>query len=177
MLSILTRFERVLLSVPEDYRWSSIGYHVQSGNKDDFLSLDFGLEEFRISDSPAVAHSSYGAAGPADTHSSYGAAGGERFRIYRTYLYKVGAIDIGKGAQIDEKVLEQEAKTDFNLSRIRRFRYRTRYFSDSGIIGTKEFVSTLYQQFKNLFQSKREKIPKPIKGIAGVYLPKRLSEA
>ena len=26
---------------PEDYRWSSIGYHVQSGNKGDFLSLDF----------------------------------------------------------------------------------------------------------------------------------------
>ena len=28
---------------PEDYRWCSIGYHVQAGNKDDFLSLDFGL--------------------------------------------------------------------------------------------------------------------------------------
>jgi REP-associated tyrosine transposase len=129
---------------PEDYRWSSIGYHVHSGNKDDFLSLDFGLEEFRISDKA------------------------DRFRQYRAYLYKVGALDLGNGAQIDENVLKQEAKSDFNLSQIRRFRYRTRYFSDSGVIGTKEFVSTLYQQFKNLFQSKREKIPKPIKGLTGV---------
>jgi hypothetical protein len=34
-----------------------------------------------------------------------------------------------------------------------RFRYRTRYFTDSGIIGSKEFVSINYQRFKNLFES------------------------
>ena len=31
---------------PEDYRWNSLGYHVQTNNEDDFLSLDFGLLEF-----------------------------------------------------------------------------------------------------------------------------------
>jgi hypothetical protein len=31
---------------PEEYRWSSIGYHIQTENKDDFLSTDFGLKEF-----------------------------------------------------------------------------------------------------------------------------------
>jgi len=31
---------------PEEYRWSSLGYHMQSGNKDGFLSMDFGLSEF-----------------------------------------------------------------------------------------------------------------------------------
>ncbi len=31
---------------PEDYRWCSLGYHIQTGNRDDFLSLDFGLTEF-----------------------------------------------------------------------------------------------------------------------------------
>ena len=31
---------------PEDYRWSSLGYHVQTGNQDGFLSMDFGLAEF-----------------------------------------------------------------------------------------------------------------------------------
>jgi hypothetical protein len=29
---------------PEYYRWNSIGYHVQTNNKDNFLSLDFGLK-------------------------------------------------------------------------------------------------------------------------------------
>ena len=33
---------------PEEYRWCSLGYHIQSGNKDDFLSLDFGLREFGV---------------------------------------------------------------------------------------------------------------------------------
>jgi hypothetical protein len=35
-----------LVDRPEDYRWNSIGYHIQTGNKDSFLSLDFGLKEF-----------------------------------------------------------------------------------------------------------------------------------
>jgi hypothetical protein len=57
-----------------------------------------------------------------------------------------------------------------------RFRYRTRYFTDSGIIGSKEFVAENYQRFKHLFYSKHEKKPKPIKGLEGVYSLKRLSE-
>ena len=28
---------------PEAYRWCSIGHHVQTGNKDDFLSLNYEL--------------------------------------------------------------------------------------------------------------------------------------
>ena len=37
-----------ICKVPEDYRWCSLGYHVQSGNKDGFLSLDFGLKAFGV---------------------------------------------------------------------------------------------------------------------------------
>ena len=33
---------------PEEYRFCSLGYHVQTGNKDRFLSLDFGLAEFGV---------------------------------------------------------------------------------------------------------------------------------
>ena len=69
-----------------------------------------------------------------------------------------------------------ERKKGFEISRIDRFRYRTRYFTDSGIIGSKEFVSANYQRFKHLFYSKHEKKPKPIKGLKGMYSLKRLSE-
>jgi len=65
---------------------------------------------------------------------------------------------------------------DILSSRIIRFRYRTRYFTDSGIIGSKEFVNTNYQRFKHLFSSKHEKKPKPVKGLSGVYSLKRLSD-
>jgi putative transposase len=39
-----------LVERPEGYRWSSLGYHTQTDNKDDFLSFDFGLKEFGIKD-------------------------------------------------------------------------------------------------------------------------------
>ncbi len=29
----------------EEYRWNTLGYLLQTGNKDDFLSLEFGLNE------------------------------------------------------------------------------------------------------------------------------------
>ena len=57
-----------------------------------------------------------------------------------------------------------------------RFRYRTRYFIDSGIIGSKAFVDRVYRQFKHYFVSVHEKKPKPIRGLEGVYSLKRLSE-
>jgi len=77
---------------------------------------------------------------------------------------------------IDDKVVAKERKKEFKISRITRFRYRTRYFTDSGIIGSKEFVSTNYQRFKHLCYSKHEKKPEPIKGLEGMYSLKRLPE-
>ena len=144
-----------LVERPEDYRWNSLGYHLQTGNKDNFLSLDLGLIEFGVLNAE------------------------ERLKLYRRYVYEAGALDrSGKPSDgvIDNNVLDKEQKNDFELKRVRRFRYRTRYFTDSGIIGTKEFVSINYQRFKNIFMSKREKIPKAVTGLDGVYSLKRLTE-
>ena len=55
-------------------------------------------------------------------------------------------------------------------------RYRTRYFTDSGIIGSKDFVAANYRRFKSLFNSKHAKKPKSIKGLDGMYSLNRLSE-
>ncbi|MFH0725448.1 MAG: hypothetical protein V2B19_03690 [Pseudomonadota bacterium] len=57
----------------------------------------------------------------------------------------------------DGEILEKERANDLNVDRIRRFQCRTRYFTDSGIIGTKAFVAENYQRFKHLFHSKHEK--------------------
>jgi hypothetical protein len=140
---------------PKDYRWNSLGYHMQTQNKDQFLSTDFGLKEFNFK-------------GPK-----------ERIRRYRRYVYEAGAIDRPNEMQakvIDDKVVAKERKKEFEISRIRRFRYRTRYFTDSGIIGSREFVANNCQRFKHLFYSKNEKKPKPIKDLDGMYSLKRLSE-
>jgi hypothetical protein len=78
---------------------------------------------------------------------------------------------------IDEEILEKERAHNINVDEIHRFQCRTRYFTDSGIIGTKAFVAENYQRFKHLFQSKHEKKPKPVTGIDGLYSLKRLSAA
>ncbi len=72
--------------------------------------------------------------------------------------------------------LEKERERASEISKLDRFRYRTRYFSDSGVIGTKAFVAGLYEKFKALFSSKHPKAPRSIKGLDGIYSLKRLSE-
>jgi putative transposase len=141
-----------ICTVPEDYRWCSVGYHIQSGNKDGFLSLDFGLTDFGVKN--AI----------------------QRLHHYRQFVYEKGSISPGKGAVVRSENLKQEEKKGFGLGARDRFRYRTRYFTDSGIIGTKEFVARCYLKFKDHFSSRREKRPRAVAGLEGVYSLKRLSE-
>jgi REP element-mobilizing transposase RayT len=144
-----------LVNRPEDYRWNSLGYHIQTGNKDGFLSLDFGLVEFGLTGAQ------------------------ERLKHYRRYVYEAGALNRPEKRQakaINKDTLKNERNRNYEISRIDRFMYRSRYFTDSGIIGTKKFVSINYQRFKGVFMSKREKIPKPVSGLDGVYSLKRLAE-
>jgi len=144
-----------LVERPEEYRWNSLGYHFQTQNKDQFLSTEFGLKEFSVKSKK------------------------ERLRRYRRYVYEAGAVDRPDKMQarvIKAKVIAKERRKEFEISRVDRFRHRTRYFTDSGIIGSKEFVNENYQRFKHLFHSKHEKKPKPIKGLEGMYSLKRLSE-
>ena len=103
----------------------------------------------------------------------------ERLKRYRRYVYEAGALGHPGKEQarvIDKDLVEHERGKNYKVSRADRFRYRTRYFADSGIIGTKEFVSSNYQRFKDFFMSKREKIPKPVAGLDGMYSLKRLAE-
>ena len=53
-----------LVGRPEDYRWNSLGYHLQTENKHQFLSTDFGFKEFNVKNPR------------------------ERIRRYRRYVYE-----------------------------------------------------------------------------------------
>ncbi|SCY29224.1 transposase [Desulfoluna spongiiphila] len=141
-----------IVARPEDYRWCSMGYHVQNGNRDGFLSLDFGLP---------------------DTCSDHGA----RLRNYREFLYHAGAIEKKGKASIPETVLDEERSQGFEVSRITLLRQRSRYFTDSGIIGSRAFVETTYGGFKAKCRSSRDKIPKRVKGFDGMYSLRRLANA
>ena len=86
-----------LVKRPEEYRWNSLGYHIQTDNKDDFLSLDFGLLEFGVLDAQ------------------------ERLKRYRRYVYEAGALnrpDKGQAPVIESDILEKERESDFELNRV-----------------------------------------------------------
>jgi putative transposase len=157
-----------IVDKPESYRWCSLGYHVQRNNPEEFLSLDFGLAEFGVFNEK------------------------KRLRHYRRFVYEKGGW--GKGGGLRSEVggrkdrgrrtevggLGNERSKDYEgyeIGIVDRFRYRTRYFTDSGIIGSKVFVDRVYRQFKDHFTSKHEKQPRTIKGLEGLYSLKRLSEA
>ena len=135
---------------PEDYRWSSIGYHAQIGNKNNFLSMDLGLMAYNELDEK------------------------ERFADYREYLYEKGGLETSKGASIDETIIAKERGENYELRPIDRLRFKTRYFTDSGIIGTKSFVCHYYEMFKGHFESKTKK-PKKVTGFDEFYSLKRLT--
>ena len=142
-----------VVTKPEEYRWSSIGYHLQTGNKGSLLSVDFGLQEWNEPDP------------------------GERVRLYRQFVYETGAVDAGKGVVMDQKVVHKQRKRNFKLGRAERFRNRSRYFTEAGVIGSKEFVGEVFERVKHLLGSKDERKFTPVSGIDGVYSMKKLSKA
>jgi REP element-mobilizing transposase RayT len=135
---------------PEEYRWCSLGYHVQTGNKDNLLSIDFGMKEWDEFDPSEIV------------------------RKYRQFVYETGAVNTGKGKPMDPKVVAKERKKNFQLKRLELFCYRTRYFSDAGILGSKEFVQEVFDQVKHLLASKDERKFTSLGGADGVYSMKRL---
>jgi hypothetical protein len=72
-----------IVSRPEDYRWNSLDYPIRAGNKDNFLSLDFGLKKFEILDAKG------------------------RLQGYRRYVYEAGAVD---GSEIGKRKIIEEAE-------------------------------------------------------------------
>ena len=139
-----------LVTKPEDYRWNTLGYHTGTGNPDGFLATDFGMKDWNEYDQE------------------------EMMRAYREFVYETGALNTGKGKVMDAALVQSERMKKFLLTRTERFKYRTRYFTDSGIIGSKAFVREVFDEVKHLLGSKDERRFTPVAGMKGIYSMKKL---
>ena len=135
-----------IVKKPESYRWSSMGYHSQKGNKDNWLSLDFGIHE-NISKK-------------------------ECYRKYRAFVYEMGGL--GEKGVIQKSLIEKEKKRGYKYSQKDYFCMKTRWFTDSGVIGSKAFIQMNADKFKAFFNSRHNKKPNPISGLNGIFSIKRL---
>jgi len=127
-----------LVSTPESYRWCSLGFHVQTGNRGGWLSADFGLDG-----SPKQSHA-------------------ERLGQYREFVYEKGGLTPDGSAPRD-------------LSKPDLFRYRTRHFTDSAIIGTKAFVTDCWQRLRKPCSQQRQQEALEIDGLPGCYSMNRFA--
>ena len=139
-----------IVDKPEEYRWCSLGYHIQSGNREDFLSLEFGHKEMNVD-------------------------AAERLRLYREFVYETGAVDTGKGATLDEEVVQAARKKNYVLGDVELFRYRCRYFTDAGVIGSREFVEKVGGRLKEMVPGRKERAANRFKGVDGTFTLKRLA--
>lgn len=139
-----------IVEQPEEYRWCTLGYLVQSKNKGKLLSLEFGVERLN--------------------KLSFK----KRLAAYREFVYEIGALISDKGKSIEPEILEKQRKKGFQISSLDCLKNRTRYFTDSAIIGSREFVSNTYLQFQDLFPHKKDKKPVQIRGMNSVFSLRRL---
>jgi hypothetical protein len=120
-------------------------YHPGTGNKDRFLSTDFGVAAF--------------------TNKGYR----ERIGLYREYVYEKGGISDGSVGAIPQEVLEEEREKGYRLTRKEVFRYRVRYFTEGLIIGSREFVRETAERIRETLRLKRERRPRKVGPVEGLY--------
>lgn len=99
----------------------------------------------------------------------------QRIEQYRQFVYEVGSLPTDKGNSIDQSLIKTEQKKGYRINRKDRFKQRTRYFTDSGVIGSKAFVAHQYQRFEDFFESKHPKRPIPIEVLDDCFSLKRLA--
>ncbi len=127
-----------LVDRPESYRFCSLGYHVQSGNPGNFLSLE--LPEAYLQ-------------------------GKTTLQAYRRYVYEEGGVARNDGRrQIPAAVLRKEAARNYELDRAAVLRHRCRYFTRSVALGSRSFVREFWSRIQPLLQAtgNREPVAVPI---------------
>lgn len=144
-----------LVDRPEAYRWNSLGFRKRTSEKNDFLSLDIGWPALNVSSRKKA------------------------LKRYMDFLEDAGRLRFSNDEieeMLTKSVAREEIPGDVDLKALCRLRKQHRWFQDSGILGSREFVTKYYLRFKHHFSTKKEKKPKKISGLDGIYSMKRLSE-
>ncbi len=139
-----------MVEKPEEYRFSGIGYRVQTGDRKKLLSwegLPFTNRKNMLS-------------------------------LYRACLYRNGGLSVeGKNGRIDPKVLREAEESGFQLNADDVLRYRIRHFSDGLVIGSKGFIREAYGNFSGTIIRKKSRGAYPVGVGPGIFSLRRLGTA
>jgi hypothetical protein len=84
-------------------------------------------------------------------------------------VYEKGGISDGSVGAIPQEVLEQEREKGYRLTRREVFRYRIRYSTEGLIIGSRNFVRETAEKIKEVLKLKRERRPRKVGLVEGLY--------
>ena len=115
---------------PEDYRWSSIGYFIGIGNKDNFLKSEKEFKELYQNNF---------------------------LEFYRSLVYLAGGIEREKSEKISEEIMRIEEENKYSLLKREIFSRKIRYFTEGLVIGSKVFIKEAYIKFGGLIIKKKER--------------------
>ncbi len=118
-----------ITDIPEDYRWSSFGYRIQSGKSGGYLSFD-GIYDDK--DENVIS-------------------------MYRKYLYGEGVNEKPGKGKIKSNVYIEEKRKEFKIPPLELFQKRIRYFSEGMILGSKDFIKTAYIKFGDIVIMKKDR--------------------
>jgi len=134
---------------PESYRYCSLGYHLRTGNRDGFLSLS--LSEL---DSPSESP----------------------LTLYRRFVYGSGRIRSGVDRRgIPEEMIQQEESRGYRLSVKDRLRFKSRYFTEGVVLGSREFVRSVFMRLRPALGLRKDRCPCAVDGLS-LYSFRRLRE-
>lgn len=137
-----------MVEKPEDYRFSSIGYRIQTGNRHRVLSWE-GL--------PFT-----------NKRKTLG--------LYRAYLYQNGGLSVeGKEGRIAPEIMKEAEEAGFSLDAGDVLRYRVRHFSDGLVIGSRGFIREAYSAFGGTVIQKRSRGAYAVGTGPGIYSLRRLT--
>lgn len=139
-----------LVEKPEEYKWNTIGYIMNNGSEKNMIRYDLWMNEWK------------------------NLSQNETVNMYREFIYETGAMSIDLKNISDSDIRKRKKIKDDPIVRASRFIRRCRYFTDSGILGSHDYVKKNFDIFKHNLQSKDTRLFTPVIGLNGVYSMKRL---
>lgn len=141
-----------LVCKPEEYRWNTIGYLIQNIDEEKLIRIEMWMNEWK------------------------NISRDEIIKKYKEFIYETGAMDVDVNNISESEITKRKRIKNDPLIRAITFSRRCRYFTNSGVLGSHDFVKKVFDKVKHTLQSKDTRKFVALYGVQDVYSMKRLGK-
>lgn len=141
-----------LVGKPEEYKWNTLGYLTQNGSENNLIRTDLWMDDWKnLSQDGTVSK-------------------------YKEFIYETGAMSIDLSSISDSELTKRKRVKGDPLVRAATFSRRCRYFTDSGVLGSHDFVKEMFERVKHSLGSKDTRRFSLVHGVCDLYSMRRLGK-